>query len=144
LASDRLRVSSLVEACRWKELDEAALLADPDLARFDPGLESVTNLNDPREYQAATVHPLPTVQVQWLGGGAPSGIPAPCGTQEPSRTPGRVTVRAATLGAAAEAIGVRFGSHLVASLNGARMRQDPEEPLAEGDVVSFARAGAGP
>jgi len=70
--------------------------------------------------------------------------PAPCGTQEPSRTPGRVTVRAATLGAAAEAIGVRFGSHLVASLNGARMRQDPEEPLAEGDVVSFARAGAGP
>ena len=26
LASDRLRVSSLVEACRWKELDEAALL----------------------------------------------------------------------------------------------------------------------
>ena len=144
LTSDRLRLSSLLEACRWRELDEGALLAAPALARFDPGLESVTNLNDPREYQAATVHPLPTVQVQWLGGGAPSGIPAPCGTQEPSRTPGRVTVRAATLGAAAEAIGVRFGSHLVASLNGARMRQDPEEPLAEGDVVSFARAGAGP
>jgi molybdopterin-guanine dinucleotide biosynthesis protein A len=156
LASDRLRLSSLLEACHWRELDEAALLADPDLARFDPGLESVTNLNGPREYRAATVHPPPTVHVQWLGGGFPSGTPAPSATPAPSGTPerarisapsaapGRVTVRAATLGAAAEAIDVRLGSHLVASLNGDPMRQDPEEPLAEGDVVSLVRAETGP
>jgi molybdopterin-guanine dinucleotide biosynthesis protein A len=144
LASDRLRLSSLLEACQWRELDEETLLADPDLARFDPGLESVTNLNDPREYQAATAHPPPTVQVQWLGGGDPSGTPAPSASPAPSGTSGRVTVRAATLAAAAEAIGVRFGPYLVASLNGDRMRQDPEEPLAEGDVVSFDRPGAGP
>ncbi len=144
LDSDRLRVSSLLEACRWRELDEAALLADADLALFDPALESVTNLNDPIEYREAALRPPPTVQVQCFGKGADSSVPAPDGTTvdaDPSR---RVTVRAATLGAAAEAIGVVLGSHLLARLNGGRVRQDPEEPLAEGDVVSFVRVGRDP
>ena len=156
LAADRLRVSSLLEACHWKELDEAALLADTDLARFDPGLESVTNLNDPHEYRAATSRQPPTVHVQWLGEGACSGCPAPSGTAVQAGTTvqagtavqagfsRRVTIRAATLKAAAEAVDVVLGSHLVAALNGDRMRQDPEEPLAEGDVVSFAGTGTGP
>ena len=144
LASDRLRVSSLVEACRWKELDEAALLADPDLARFDPGLESVTNLNDPHEYQAATVRPLPEVHVQWLGEGARSGLAARSGTTVHAGLPERVTIRAATLGAAAEAVDMVLGSNVVAALNGGPVRQDPEEPLAEGDVVFLARAATGP
>ena len=150
LAADRLRVSSLLEACHWRELDEAALLADTDLARFDPGLESVTNLNDPHEYRAAASRPPPTVQVQWFGEGACSGCPVPSGTAVQVGTAvqagfsRRVTIRAATLKAAAEAVDVALGSRLVAALNGDRMRQDPEEPLAEGDVVSFAGTGTGP
>ena len=77
LDSDRLRVSSLLEACRWRELDEAALLADADVALFDPGLESVTNLNDPHEYREAALRPPPTVQVQYRGKGPGSSVPAP-------------------------------------------------------------------
>ncbi len=67
LDSDRLRVSALLEACRSGELDETALLADKDLARFDPGLQSVTNLNDPGEYREAALRPPPTVRVEWPG-----------------------------------------------------------------------------
>lgn len=35
------------------ELDEAALLADPELAAADPELESVFNVNSPEDYDAA-------------------------------------------------------------------------------------------
>ena len=128
LASDRLRVSSLLEQCRWTQLDEAALLADEALARLDPRLESVTNLNEPREYQAAMVRLPPAVQVEWLGQGPLDSVSA-----------ARVTVRAATLGAAAQAFDVVLGSEICAALNGDPVRLDPEEPLAEGDLVSFAR-----
>lgn len=144
LASDRLRVSSLLESCHWRALDEAALLADPDLARFDPGLESVMNLNDSPDYQAATVRPPPTVHVQRFNEGTRSGIPTSSDTRVRGGFPGRVTIRAATLGAAAEAIGVILSPHLVVAVNGDRIRQDPEEPLAEGDVVSFVRVDQGP
>ena len=137
LDSDRLSVSSLLDACHWSELDETALLADGDLARFDPGLESVTNLNDRREYQDAVVRPAPAVRVEWPGRGAIPGAWTASGTVIRAGLPETVTVRAATLGAAAAAIGGALGSRLVATLNGARVSQDPEEPLAEGDVVSF-------
>jgi hypothetical protein len=104
----------------------------------------VTNLNDPHEYQAATVRPLPEVHVQWLGEGARSGLAAPSGTTAHAGFPERVTIRAATLGAAAEAVDMVLGSNVVAALNGGPVRQDPEEPLAEGDVVFLARAATGP
>ena len=143
LDSDRLRVSSLLEACRWRELDEAALLADADVALFDPELESVTNLNDPHEYREAALRPPPTVQVQYRGKGAGSIVPAPDGTTVDTGASKRVTVRAATLGAAAEAVDVVLGPHLLARLNGGRVRQDPEEPLAAGDVVTFVRVRPG-
>ena len=132
LATDRLPVSSLLEECRWAQLDEAALLTDGDLARLDPRLESVTNLNDPREYQAATVRLPPAVQVEWLGEGAFDSASA-----------ARVTIRAATLAAAAEAFDVALGSDVCAALNGEPVRADPEEPLAEGDLVSFTRTATG-
>ncbi|MGA2803226.1 MAG: molybdenum cofactor guanylyltransferase [Acidimicrobiales bacterium] len=144
LNSDRLRVSALLAACRSSELDEAALLADQDLARFDPGLESVTNLNDPDEYREAALRPPPTVRVEWpderaLAGVAnPSGALVQAGLSQPAR------VRAATLGAAAGATETVLGSGLVALLNGDRIRQDPEEPLVEGDLVSFVRADTAP
>jgi hypothetical protein len=104
----------------------------------------VTNLNDPHEYREAALRPPPTVHVQCPGKGAGSSVPAPDSTTVGAGPSRRVTVRAATLGAAAEAIDMVLGSHLLARLNGGRVRQDPEEPLAEGDVVSFVRVRTGP
>ncbi len=130
LASGRLRTASLLEVCRWRELDEQALLADVDVKRLDPDLDSVTNLNGPAEYEAARALPAPEVQVEWPGGSR-------------AASPGRVTIRAATLGAAADAIGVPLGRHVVATLNGAQISPDPEEPLVAGDEVFLVRGEAG-
>ena len=131
LAADRLRPSFLLEACQWRELDDEALLADSDVAHFDPELDSVTNLNDPADYEAARSRPAPEVGVECFG-----VLRAP-------GNPSRVTVRAATLGAAADAIGVPLGPHVVAALNGDQISRDPEEPLATGDLVSLVSAEAG-
>ena len=53
VSQDRLRVSLLLDACRQRQPDEESLLADALLAQVDPGLDSVANLNDTAEYQAA-------------------------------------------------------------------------------------------
>lgn len=131
LAAGRLRPLFLLQACRWKELDDEALLADADIARFDPDLDSVTNLNDPADYEAARARPAPEVEVECFGV-----------LRAPGRPP-RVMTRAATLGAAAEAIGVSLSSHVVAALNGDQISRDPEEPLVKGDLVSLVSAEAG-
>ena len=55
----------------------------------------------------------------------------------------RADVRAATLGAAAAAVGVALGPHLLAALNGDQATRDPLEPLAEGDDVAFMAADVG-
>jgi molybdopterin-guanine dinucleotide biosynthesis protein A len=47
------RPGQVFERCRVRTLDEAWLLADPELARLDPDLESVTNVNDPKDYAEA-------------------------------------------------------------------------------------------
>ena len=52
-------------------------------------------------------------------------------------------VRAATLGAAAAAVGVALDEHVLAALNGDQIARDPLEPLAEGDEVAFMAADAG-
>jgi molybdopterin-guanine dinucleotide biosynthesis protein A len=52
-------------------------------------------------------------------------------------------VRAATLGAAAAAVGVTLDAHVLAALNGDQIARDPLEPLAEGDDVAFMAADAG-
>ena len=52
-------------------------------------------------------------------------------------------VRAATLGAAAAAVGVELGEHVLAAINGDQVARDPLEPLAEGDDVAFMAADAG-
>jgi len=131
LAADRLRPAFLLEECRWTQLDDAALLADPDVARFDPGLDSVTNLNEPSDYESARSLPAPEVSVERFGVLRPPGSPE------------QVTIRAATLGAAADAIGVPLSTHVVAALNGDQISRDPTEPLVRGDVVSFLSAEAG-
>lgn len=53
LARGQLRLLDLVAACRSVHLHEATLLADPVLARADPALRSVVDVNDPAAYRSA-------------------------------------------------------------------------------------------
>jgi molybdopterin-guanine dinucleotide biosynthesis protein A len=131
LAADRLRPAFLFDECRVLRLDEEALLTDAALAAADPALDSVLNLNEPADYRAARARPAPTVTVQRFGPLARSGAADP------------LALRAATLGAAADAAGVVLDEHVVAALNGDQISRDPELPLAAGDTVVFMAADAG-
>jgi molybdenum cofactor guanylyltransferase len=131
LAQDRLRPAFLFERCRVRRLSEDDLLGDRRLAAVDPALDSVLNLNAPGDYEAARARPAPDVTVERFGAlrrGGPNG---------------RVSVRAATLGAAAAAAGVALDEHVVAAVNGDQITRDPEEPLAQGDAVALMAADAG-
>jgi molybdenum cofactor guanylyltransferase len=131
LAEDRLRPAFLFDECRVLRLGEEALLADAALAAADPGLDSVLNLNEPADYDAARARPAPEVTVQRFGPLARDAGPAP------------VQLRAATLGVAAHAVGVTLDEHVVAALNGDQISRDPELPLVAGDTVAFMAADAG-
>jgi molybdopterin-guanine dinucleotide biosynthesis protein A len=129
LAQDLSRPASLLDAVTVHPLDEAALLADDRLRRADPELESVQGVNDPAAYEQARGRPAPLVLVQRFGalaGGA-----------------GSSTVHAATLGAAAHAVGLELDRHLLAALNGDQVVRDVQTPLAAGDTVTFLSADAG-
>src|SRR5262249_28215884 len=65
--ADRLRPAFLFEQCAVSRLDEAALRDDPVLAALDPALESVVNVNEPADYQAARARPAPEVTIQRFG-----------------------------------------------------------------------------
>jgi len=52
-------------------------------------------------------------------------------------------VRAATVAAAADAVGLLFDRHVTAALNGDQITRDPSIPLAAGDTVFFMSADAG-
>ena len=52
-------------------------------------------------------------------------------------------VRAATLGAAAAAVGVALDEHVLAAINGDQIARDPAEPLADGDEIALMAADAG-
>jgi molybdenum cofactor guanylyltransferase len=132
IAEDRLRPAFLFERCRVRELSEDALLADRALAEVDPSLLSLLNVNDPDEYERALARTAPEVSVRRFGTLARNGA-------------GReaISVRAATLGAAAAAAGVALDRHVVAALNGDQITRDPQLPLAPGDTVAFLAADAG-
>lgn len=121
----------LFERCRVHELDEEALLADPQLARLDPELASVVNVNEPEDYRAARARPAPEVYVE--GGGAP--------TTEGGGGEQRA-VEAASVGAAAGAIGLALDDRVVVVINGVRVDGDPLTPLVTGDRVRFLPADA--
>jgi len=129
-AADRLRPAFLFDECSVLRLDDAALLTDPALAAFDPALDSVLNVNEPAGYRAARERPPPEVTVELLG-----TLAAGAG--------GPVAVRAATVGEAADAIGVALSEHVVAALNGEAIAGDAHEPLAAGDTVFFLAEDAG-
>ena len=52
-------------------------------------------------------------------------------------------VRAASLGAAAAAVGMTLDRHIVAAVNGDQMTRDARLPLVTGDTVAFLSADAG-
>ena len=131
LDAERLRPAFLFDACRVKRLADDDLLSGTRLAKLDPALDSVLNLNEPADYQAALARPLPTVRVQRFGAlrrATPGG---------PSE------VHASTLGQAARAAGIELDEHVVAALNGDQISRDPELPLSAGDVIAFLAADAG-
>jgi molybdopterin-guanine dinucleotide biosynthesis protein A len=130
IAEDRMRPAFLFESCRVRRLDADALLADPALAAIDPDLDSLLNLNEPAEYEAARARRAPVVAVRVLGALRAVGDD-------------RALVAAATVGQAAAASGVNLDGHVVASLNGERVTRDPQMPLVAGDSVSFRAADAG-
>jgi molybdopterin-guanine dinucleotide biosynthesis protein A len=111
----RMKPAFLFERCETRWLDDA------------PHAESVRNLNTREDYDAALAEPQPTVHVRCFG---------------PLRRP-PAEVRAATLGAAAAAVGIALDAHVLAALNGDQIARDPDEPLAEGDSVAFMAADAG-
>ena len=104
-----------------RTLDDAELLRDPVLAALDPDLDSVLNVNTPPDYDAARARPAPEVTVQLFGTlakGSQGGGPHP--------------VRAATVGAAADAVDVVFDRHVTAALNGDQITRDPADPAGGG------------
>ena len=129
---DRLRPAFLFSECAVRRLDDAALLSDPVLAALDPGLDSVVNVNEPADYEAARARPAPEVTVQVFGALVSAGQPR-----------GPRTVRAATVQAAADAAGLLFDRHVTAALNGDQITRDGTAPLAAGDTVFFLSADAG-
>jgi molybdopterin-guanine dinucleotide biosynthesis protein A len=130
VAADRLRPAFLFDECLVDRLDESALRADPVLAAFDPALDSVVNVNEPADYEAARAAPAPEVTIQRFGTLA-NGHRGP----QPAR--------AATLAEAAAAAEVALDGHVVAALNGDQLTRDGETPLAAGDIVFFLSADAG-
>jgi len=114
---------ALFATCRVTVLDEVTLRADPAIARLDPGLESLTNVNEPGEYARAREQAAPAVSVV-------------------RRVPpdGRHTVRAATLAAAAAAVRLPLNRPVVVVVNGASVSPDPQYPLVAGDIVEFSPA----
>jgi len=131
---DRLRPAFLFAECAVTRLDDARLLADPVLAALDPELDSVLNVNTPDDYAKARRRPAPEVTVQLFGALVKAGRPGGSGPRP---------VRAATVRAAADAVGLPLGRHVTAALNGDQITRDPSVPLAAGDTVFFMSADAG-
>ena len=115
VAAGRMKSAFLFERCEIRWLDDL------------PHPESVRNLNTREDYDAALDEPQPSVHVRRFG---------------PRRRPAE-DVRAATLAAAAAAVGVTLDAHVLATLNGDQIAGDPLEPLTEGDNVAFTAADAG-
>jgi molybdenum cofactor guanylyltransferase len=130
VAEGRLRPAFLFDECSVTRLDDAALRADPVLAALDPDLDSVLNVNEPDDYQAARARPAPQITIQRFGTLAD-------GHRGPEQA------RAATVAGAAEAAGLALDGHIVAALNGDQITRDGQTPLAAGDTVFFLAADAG-
>jgi molybdopterin-guanine dinucleotide biosynthesis protein A len=125
------RPGMIFEHCSVAQLDDAALLADPAVARLDPLLDSVLNINTPDDYRAARDREPPELMVERFGALAKGGGHK----QRP--------VHAATIGQAADAVGLTLDRHVVAAVNGEQVTSDNRLPLVAGDTVTFVSADAG-
>jgi molybdenum cofactor guanylyltransferase len=130
IAADRMRPAFLFERSRVLHMNEADLLQNGALARLDPKLASVSNLNEPADYERAHALPAPEIRVHTFG---------PLATKSDSR---QKTVNAWSLGEAGNAAGLALDEHVVAALNGDQITRDPEVPLVAGDTVAFTVADA--
>ena len=124
IAGGELAAGALMERVEVLLLDEPALLADRAVAAFDPDLDSLRNVNTPDEYDAARARRAPRVSVS-------------CRGALRSHAADPITLCVATVGAAAAIIGVELGGDVVAILDGERVVDDPQEPLAVGDTAIF-------
>jgi molybdopterin-guanine dinucleotide biosynthesis protein A len=131
IAADRMRPAFLFERCRVLQMGGADLLQNGAVARLDPELASVRNLNEPVDYERARALPAPEIAVERFG---------PLAKPPAAR---RQMVRAWSLGAVATAVGLALDEHIVAALNGDKITRDPELPLVSGDTVAFMVADAG-
>lgn len=132
IAEGQLRPAHVLDRCRVRTLDEDALLADRTLAAVDPDLDSVLNVNEPHDYEAARHRAEPEVTVERYG------VLATRGGARGSRV-----VRAANIGHAATQVGLTFDGHILAAINGDQVKTDGAAPLQTGDTVSFISADAG-
>jgi molybdopterin-guanine dinucleotide biosynthesis protein A len=132
ISAERLRPAFLFDRCRVRRLDDETMLKDRWLARLDPGLASVSNLNEPADYERAHALPAPEIQVKLFG---------PLASQ--AGVPRRATARAWTLGQLASALGLELKEHIAVSLNGDQISRDRHLPLVTGDTVGFMVADAG-
>jgi molybdopterin-guanine dinucleotide biosynthesis protein A len=133
IAEDRMRPAFLFQESRVLQLTAADLLQQTALARLDPELASVSNLNEPADYERALALPAPEICVEKFG-------PLATRTGSGSR---RQTVHAWSLGEAAQAVDLMLDAHIVAALNGDQITRDAELPLVNGDTVAFMVADAG-
>jgi molybdopterin-guanine dinucleotide biosynthesis protein A len=131
IAADRMRPAFLFERSRVLQMGEDDLLKNGSLARLDPTLASVSNLNEPADYERAHALPAPEIAVEKFG---------PLAKRPGSR---REAVCAWSLGAVAAAVDLALDEHIVAALNGDKITRDPEVPLVSGDAVAFMVADAG-
>jgi len=130
LAKGNLKPGMIFKHCAVTQLDDAALLTQ-EVSKYDPHLDSVLNINTPEDYAEARDREPPEVVIERFGALAKGGGHRPR------------TVRAATIGAAAELAGLVLDRHIVAALNGDQVTRDGRLPLVTGDTVAFLSADAG-
>lgn len=121
---EHLGTGALMKRCRVTQLGAAQLLDDRAVAAFDPALDSLTNINEQHEYDAARALPPPAVTIDLDDGGP------------------EVAMRAATLAVALSAAGFALAGDMLATING-ELAADPQEPLVTGDLVALSAARAG-
>ena len=131
IAADRMRPAFLFEQSRVLHMGEAELLRNGALARLDPALASVSNLNEPTDYERAHALPAPEIQVEkfgrWRAGPPDAARPCARGRSARRRRP----------------LDLALDEHIVAALNGDKITRDPELPLVSGDTLAFMVADAG-
>jgi molybdopterin-guanine dinucleotide biosynthesis protein A len=128
LAGDRLRVASLLDETRARIAGPEDLLGDPLVAAGDPGLDSLVNVNTPEDWAAIAARPEPEVVLELSGALAP-----PRGERA-------LTIRAATLGAAARAASVELDARVAVTVDGAPVPPAAGVQLAQGERVTLWRA----